>query len=90
MTIYYENGEFSLHSVDSLDQIPRTSARKIARLIGKNQNNPENEDCIVTFCDWICERIELAQAIFLNSNRLDKKAESKLKFYISLSHAAGF
>lgn len=89
MRIYYENGCFSLWSIDALDEMPKTAARKVARMIGKNLDNPENEDCIVTFCEWICDKITFFQRKF-TADRKDKDTEKRLKFYISLSNAAGF
>lgn len=89
MSIYYENGCFSLWSIDALDEMPKTAARKIARMIGKNMEREENEECTVIFADWICEKIAAASRAYAESHK-SKDAEKVLKYYISLSAAAGF
>lgn len=84
MNIYYENGCFSLWNIESLDIMPKRIAKKIAKMIGNNQYRDENEECILTFCEWLCERI----TVFKNkcsADKNDKSAEKQLRFYISLS-----
>ena len=84
MNIYYENGCFSLWSIESLEEMPKTVARKIARMIGRNQDRDENEECVLAFCDWLVEKIVFLKAK-IKADPTDKKTEKQLKFYISLS-----
>ena len=81
MQIYYENGCFSLWDVSALDSIPKTAAKKIMRMIGRNQHRTENEECILTVCNWLCEKI----AFFKAKAAEDTASEKQLKFYISLA-----
>lgn len=84
MNIYYENGCFSLWSIESLETMPKTVARKIAKMIGNNQYRDENEECIRAFCDWLIEKIVFLKAK-LTADTTDKATMKQLKFYISLS-----
>ena len=84
MNIYYEGGCFSLWSIESLETMPKTVAKKIAKMIGKNQHREENEECVLAFCDWLVEKIVFLKAKF-SADPHDKKTEKQLKFYISLS-----
>ena len=81
MQIYYENGCFSLWSVQVLESMPKTAAKKIVRMIGRNKDRAENEECIVTLCNWLCEKI----AFFKAKAAEDTASEKQLKFYISLA-----
>lgn len=84
MSIYYENGCFSLWSADSLDSLPKMTVRKIAKMIGSNQHRRENEESLSAFCEWLCAKIDFFKRKAM-TDRLDKKAAQQLKFYISLA-----
>ena len=84
MSIYYENGCFSLWSIESLDTMPKKVARKIAKMIGNNQYRDENEECILAFCNWLSEKITFFTRKFAADSK-DKASEKQLKFYISLA-----
>lgn len=86
MSIYYENGCFSLWSADTLDNLPKMTVKKIAKMIGRNQHRQENEESLSAFCEWLCAKIELFKHKVLQ-DRQDKDALKQLKYYISLSDA---
>lgn len=84
MSIYHENGCFTLWSAESLDMLPKMTVRKIAKMIGRNQHRSENEECLSAFCEWLCGKLEFFKRKFA-ADRNDKATERQLKFYISLA-----
>ena len=83
MNIYYENGCFSLWDVQQLESLPKTAAKKIVRMIGKNQHRKENAECLEILCNWLLEKITFFKA--KNAEFHDVASEKQLKFYISLA-----
>lgn len=86
MSIYYENGCFSLWNADALDSLPKMTLRKIAKMIGRNQHREENEESLSAFCEWLCTWIEFYKNRVVKDRR-DQIAAKQLKFYLSLSDA---
>lgn len=84
MSIYYENGCFSLWSAESLDSLPKTTVKKIVKMLCRNQNRAENEEAFLTFCEWLCNKLDFFKRKFA-ADRNDKATERQLKFYISLA-----
>lgn len=86
MSIYHENGCFTLWSAETLDTLPKMTVRKIAKMIGRNQHRLENEECLSAFCEWLCAWIEYYKSRVLKDRR-DQTAAKQLKYYLSLSDA---
>ena len=86
MSIYYENGCFSLWNADALDSLPKMTVRKITKMINNNLYRAENEECIESFCEWLCAKIDFFKRKFA-ADRKDTDAAKQLKFYLSLSDA---
>lgn len=84
MDIYYENGCFRLWSIEALYNLPRTSVKKIAKMIGRNQHRAENAECLSAFCEWLCSIIEYYKSRVLKDQR-DQTAAKLLKYYISVA-----